>query len=69
MRPAYLPDGAVVGLESALDSLVLLLLRQVIAHATDLQKAFTIAGSNLGAIVVELAIVDVVLMLRIDCKH
>ena len=75
MRPGDLPDGSTVSLEWPLTSLhslllilllLLLLLGKIIAHTTDLQEALAVAGSNLRAIVVKLAIIDVILMLRID---
>lgn len=44
------------------------MLLAIIAHTANLQEAFAIAAGDLSAIVVELAIIDVVLMLCIDRK-
>ena len=46
--------------------LLLLLLGEVITHTADLQEALAVAGCDLRAIVVELAIINVVLMLGVD---
>lgn len=40
-----------------------------IAHTANLQEAFAVTACDLGAIVVELAIVDVVLMLSVNREH
>jgi hypothetical protein len=42
------------------------MLLTIIAHTANLQEAFAIAAGNLSAIVVKLAVIDVVFMLCVD---
>ena len=56
-------------LEWALTALVLcLLLGQVISHATNLQESLAVTGRYLGSVVIELAVIDVVFMLRVESE-
>ena len=60
MRPADLPDRSFVRLKCDLSALL-----SIITHTANLQEALAVAASDLGAIVVELAIIDVVFMLSV----
>ena len=51
------------------DNLLRLLLSTVISHTTNLQEAFAVTASDLGAIVIELAVVDILFVLGIDFVH
>jgi len=66
MRPGYLPDRAIVSAEYGLLSL---LLCTIVSHTTNLQEAFAITASNLCAVVIELAVVDILFVLCIDSMH
>ena len=61
--PRDLPDRTFVRREADF-----LLLLAVIAHTANLYEAFAVDASNLGAVVVELAVVDVVLVLRVHLE-
>ena len=51
------------------DNLLRLLLSTIISHTANLQEAFTITASDLCAIVIELAVIDILFVLGIDCMH
>ena len=51
------------------DDLLRLLLSTIISHTTNLQEAFAVTAGDLCAIVIELAVVDILLVLGIDCVH
>ena len=60
MRPADLPDRSFVRLKCDLSALL-----SIITHTANLQEALAVAASDLGAIIVELAIIDIVFMLSV----
>ena len=60
-----MPDWSLMGLESDFTGLVAGGCR-IVAHRAYLEEAFTVAAGDLRSIIVELAIVDVVFMLRVD---
>ena len=66
MGPGYLPDRAFVRVE---DNLLRLLLSTIVSHTTNLQEAFAITASNLCAVVIELAVVDILLVLSVDSVY
>ena len=61
MGPGDLPDGSLMRLKSDL-----CILLSVVAHTANLQEALAVTAGNLGAIVIELAIVDVIFMLSVN---
>jgi hypothetical protein len=61
MRPGDLPDRSFMCLKDDFGMLL-----TIIAHTANLQEAFAIAAGNLSAIVVKLAVIDVVFMLCVD---
>ena len=62
--PSHLPDGSLV----CFNRCCCCILTTVGAYIADLQKAIAITASHLSAIVIELAIVDVVLMLSVQSE-
>lgn len=56
-----MPDGSLMRLKCDL-----CILLSVVAHTANLQEALAVAAGNLGAIIIELAIVDVVFMLSVN---
>ena len=60
-----MPDGTFVGLESDFTRLVAGSCR-IVAHRAYLKEAFTVAAGDLRSIIVELTVVDVVFVFRID---
>ena len=51
------------------DDLLRLLLRTIISHTTNLQEAFAVTAGDLCAIVIELAVVDILFVLCVDSVH
>ena len=64
VSPSDLPDWALVCLDGRSCSI----LTPIGAHIADLQEAIAITAGNLSAIVIKLAIVDVVLMLGVNSE-
>ena len=56
-----MPDGSLMRLKSDL-----CILLSVVAHTANLQEALAVTAGNLGAIIIELAIVDVIFMLSVN---
>ena len=63
MRPADLPDRPFMRLKRHLSTLL-----SIISHTANLQEALAVTARDLCAIVVELAIIDVILMLSVHAE-
>ena len=64
VRPAYLPGWTLMSQEV----LLLLLGGTIIAHTADLEEAFGVTTRYMVAIVVELTVIDVILVLRLNVE-
>ena len=51
------------------DNLLRLLLSTIISHTANLQEAFAITTSDLCTVVIELAVVDILFVLGVNCVH
>ena len=63
MRPADLPNWPFMRLKGHLGTLL-----SIIAHTANLQEALAVTTRDLCAVVVELAIIDVILMLSVHAE-